>query len=357
MDISILDHSFTRIYIIDTYKSFIWNDRYNEYGDFEIYVSMSNDVLTKFQNGYYVQANMSDRTMIIENLTVTTDIEEGDFLCVTGRSLESILDRRIVWQQTTFYKPKKVISVIEDLIKDSITEPTIENRKISNFVFDTEASEIVSDIGLTSDMQFTGDVIYDAIVKICDLYDIGFKILLEDGKFNFYLFKTTDHTYNQSTASYVVFSPDMDNLISSEYNISSSNYKNVTLVAGEGEGSARKTATINNDTYSGLDRRELFTDARDLSSENGEITDDQYKEILESRGLAKLNETTIDTSFDANVDYMQPFAYGEAYHIGDIVQFINQYGIAYRVRVSEFIYSDSSEGTSAYPKFTILEEV
>lgn len=53
--------------------------------------------------------------------------------------------------------------------------------------------------------------------------------------------------------------------------------KTVTLVGGEGEGAGRRYTTVGGG--SGLNRRELFTDARDISSNVGSddaLTDAEY---------------------------------------------------------------------------------
>ena len=45
MELVVLDESFRSVAVIDSYKSLIWADRYNEYGDFELYLRMDNDRL------------------------------------------------------------------------------------------------------------------------------------------------------------------------------------------------------------------------------------------------------------------------------------------------------------------------
>lgn len=87
--------------------------------------------------------------------------------------------------------------------------------------------------------------------------------------------------------------------------------KNVTLVAGEGEGAARKTSIVG--TASGLERRELFTDARDISSDVGEgktLTSAEYTEQLNQRGTEKLSEYKTVTSFEGEVEATRMFKYG-----------------------------------------------
>lgn len=358
MDLNILDTSFNKMYIVDEYKSLIWNDRYNKAGDFELYVPASETNFQIFQNGYYITSDISDHVMIIEDMSVTTDVESGAFLIISGRSIESILDRRIVWTQTNISSYAYVYDAISRLLNDNICGSSIGNRRVPEFSQTLNIDVAVRSIRNIYDMQFTGDNLYDTIVKICNTYGIGFEMYLENNKFVFHLFVALDRSYAQNDLPYVEFSPNFDNLISSDYKLVTSVYKNVTLVAGEGEGIDRKTVSINSDVYSGLQRRELYTDARDLSTnvDGGTLTPAQYNEVLTNRGLAKLTETQVETNFDAKVDHTQPYIYGQDYYMGDIVQFQNQFGISYRVRVVESIYSESESGVEQYPTFEILEE-
>ena len=61
----------------------------------------------------------------------------------------------------------------------------------------------------------------------------------------------------------MVFSRDYDNLYNQEYTDDVNNLRTTALVAGEGEGADREIVVVN-DNYSGLDRYELYVDARDL---------------------------------------------------------------------------------------------
>ena len=53
------------------------------------------------------------------------------------------------------------------------------NRAISNFVFRDSEDERITELELTS-VQYTGDTLYDVIVALCTVFDIGFKITLEE---------------------------------------------------------------------------------------------------------------------------------------------------------------------------------
>lgn len=371
MYIEVFNTKFERVAVCDNYESLIWTDRYNEPGDFELYFPMRTELLDIYVPDYYLVATEhgpesikdSEYTMIIEDLKVTTDLDGGNHLIVTGRSLESILCRRIVWQQTTV--KGNFQNAIQKLLNDNVIDPKPnsekEKRKISNFVFQTN-SEVES---LTIDeTQYTGDVLYDAIKALCDVHNVGFSLKKNDrNEFIFKLYIGTDRSYSQTNNTYVVFSPAFDNIISSDYTENKSKYCNITLVAGEGEGAQRKTAIVGDTNVTGINRRELFTDARDISSktenDEGESTtmpDREYKKALENRGKEKLKEVEIEKTFEGQVEATQLYRYGEHFFMGDFCQLENEYGKQSRVKVVEYIHSESTSGIEEYPTFKVVEE-
>jgi len=355
MELIVLNTTLDAISMVDTYESFIWTDRYYAYGDFELYTVMKEDALKYIKQDYYLQNRESEHVMIIEKILISSDVENGNHITVTGRSLESILDRRIIWGQKIL--SGNLQNGIKNLLDECIISPTDNNRKIENFIF--EASTDPSITGLTIDAQYTGDNLYDVIQKICEERNIGFKITLNDNKqFVFKLYMGTDRSYDQTDVPYVVFSPKFENIINSSYIESKSSLKNVTLVGGEGEGAARKYTTVGNG--SGLDRREIFTDARDISSDVGNgvvLTESEYTAQLKQRGKETLAENTDVTSFEGKVETTIMFKYGEDFFNGDVVQIANEYGHETKARILEIVMSENEDGISVYPTFkTITEE-
>ena len=102
MDVYVLNKAFELIAVVDDYESLIWTDRHDSCGDFQIVFGMKIGLLSIFQEDYYVQIKKSEHTMIIEDIAISTNVENGAKLTITGRSLESILDRRIIWSAPTF---------------------------------------------------------------------------------------------------------------------------------------------------------------------------------------------------------------------------------------------------------------
>ncbi len=349
--ITLLDSTLRPFRPFDVYQSFIWSTRYSAYGDYEIYTPINGQTWLDFTPDNYVQLDESSHLMIIEDRSIETDIDMGNVLVSRGRSLESILERRIVWKQTLI--DGNLQEGIRKLLNENAINPSDTNRRIPNLIFKASTDPKITTLSITA--QFTGDNLYDTIKVLCDVFSIGFKIEVnEQNQFVFMLWAGVDRSYDQEINPYVIFSPEFDNLLNSNYIESRKLFKNVALVAGEGEGSDRKTQTVG--SGSGLARRELFVDARDISSTtiDGEIPIAEYNEQLKQRGEDKLAETRVETAFDAQVDAYGGFKYNKDYFLGDIVQIENEYGISAQARITEMVRSSDRTGRFTVPTFTII---
>lgn len=364
MEILVMDDMFRTMYDLDVFESLIWTERYNGCGNFEFYTPVSDTILevvniiqNKMENNLdcYVWLKDSGTAMIIENLEITTDAETGNHLIMSGRGLESILERRIVWEQTTLNG--KLQNGVKKLITNEIINPKISYRRIPNFVFSESSNEYIKSLSILA--QYTGDNLYDVILKICDSYNLGFDIAMDDyNNFAFSLTCGEDRSYDQNKNPYVIFSPRYENIVNSDYLESSKTLKNVTLVAGEDEGKTRKTRIVGLDTISGLSRRELYTDARDIQSEIGEdetLSDDEYNALLDQRGSEKLAENVYTKAFTGEIEATKTFVYNRDFFKGDIVQIVNEYGMESKVRVSEIVRVQDTNGLSMYPTFEVID--
>ncbi len=354
MEPLVLNSDFEAVMVFDSFKSLLWVDRYNEFGDFEIYMPITTEFFSYLQQEHYIYLYESDHVMIIEDLEIKQDVEEGNYLVVTGRSLESILDRRIVWEQTIL--SGNFQNCIEMLLNNAIISPIIPERKINNFVF--EASDDPEIMSLSIEAQIPrGTNLYDVVHSLCLEKNIGFKITLDDNdQFIFKLYSGVNRSYEQLTNPYVVFSKDFDNLINADYVESKKALKNVTLVAGEGEETIRKSTVVGGG--SDLSRRELYTDAYDISQNDGNtvLTDEEYLAQLVQKGVDSLSKSIIRNAFESQIDSVNNlFKYNVDYFIGDVVQMVNDYGIESRARVMEIIHSRSEEGIETYPTLEIID--
>lgn len=348
MELIVLNKEFERIQVIDTFESLIWTDRYYSYGDFELYTPMNVELLQYLQIGYYLYLRESEHMMIIMHIQTTTDLDDGDHLIVRGRSLESILERRIIknnWQKTTF-EDVSIVEIIEKLVNEAFIE-TDEERKIPNLSLKKFEEQKFLDIKIST--EYEHDRIYDVVQKLCEDNKLGFKITCtDDYEFIFELYSGVDRSYAQTDNTYVVFSPQFDNIITSEYNDDTTEMRNVAYCVGKDEKN-RKVIVVGDDT--GIDRRELYVDVSDVGNADAKATDK-----LTEKGNEGLKTNKRVKEFDGEVDATSTFVYGVDFQMGDIVQVTDAYGLQGATYVTEMIFSQDDEGIKVYPKFTFVDE-
>ena len=354
MDVYVLDKDFSILDVCDDYKSIIWTTRYFSPGDFELYLPATDkNIMLLKEDRYCVREQ--DRTndtfknvMVIRKVQITTSIEDGNYLIVTGQCLKSVLARRIVWQQTTITGLFEL--GIRKIVLENAINPTIAARKISQLELGT-----LQGYTDTMDKQVTGANLADFIEEMCTAYGIGWDVYIQNKKMRFEFYKGEDRSYNQTVNPYVVFSPEFDNLLTTDYQYDKTNHRNVALVAGEGEGLDRTTVTVG--TASGLDRYELFVDSRNTSSNDGEITAADYQKLLQEEGLENLSsdENSILENITGEVEASTNYTFGKDYFLGDIVEVFNEYGIATTPRIIEIIESEDDTGTYTIPTFSTWE--
>lgn len=373
MNIFVLNKNFESILLVEMIQSLIWNDKFNEAGDFELYISAKAYDMSYFQIGYYVITTLSDRTMVIEKAVCETGDEDGDFITISGRSLESVLSRRVILKQTDI--TGSLQDGIEKLFNENVVSPEDPKRKISEFIFKKSSDKRITDL-TTETVYEGGENLYDCIHDLVTTNKVGMRVIRDvNNKFIFELYMGVDRSYAQSDVPWVVFAPEFENLVTSEYVEDTTNYKNQIIVVGSydeppeeggdiGSSEIKKPKEIRVEigNHSGLDRYEHYEDARDITSriinetddpmaEDEYLTEEEFRKLLVERGNKSLEEHKKDITFDAEVDYTQNFIMNRDYFLGDILQVKNGYGMTSSLRVNEYIISIDSSGESHYPKF------
>lgn len=345
MDLWIYSEDFAALGIVDTATSIIWANRFRQCGDFEIYISASAAMLDLLKEDRLVIRPDDEMVGIIEQVKTGTDTEDGDYIIASGRSAGSLFDRRIIWDQTEINGT--VENGLRTLITDAFISPAIAARKYDRLTL-AEAHGFTE----TMQTQYTGDNVLEAVENLCAANNYGFKVIRQGTKFVVDFYKGTDRTAGQAVNPRVIFSEAYQNLQSTEYTLNKKDYKSVALVAGEGEGAARRRTVVGRSVdQSGLHRREMFVDARDISSNEGEITDADYIAQLAERGTQSLSEAPIIQSMEGSIEPNMMYKYKEDYFLGDLVTVINKHGTQADTQVLEIVETWDSDGYTVTPTF------
>lgn len=397
MDLYIFNKSFDTVAVIDEYESFNWTDRYNKAGDFELTLLTTSELLSVLKSDYYVYFSQSEHLMIIEGVEIQVDEEKGNRLIVTGRSLESLLERRIVWTKKKFNLAMNFQRSIVELVINAMSTPqaqyigsdwakeitaAADRRKISNMVVRRTWEEPLANKIKMDAIEYWGENLYDIITELCASRDpeVGFKITWHqsDNTFHFYLYIGNDHSSDNTDGNLPVsFSPQLENIFDTDYYESVKGYKTTVLIAGQypkpkqnqndEEEIEDKTTWVcrgkNLDVYTGLYRRELFCDARNVPYKDDDNKTTyawtKVKAALQDEGKKSLNSESNKkaTTFEGEVDYRTTYEYGVDYKLGDVVDISDVYGHETKARIVEVTFSDDEEGFSINPTFEMFGEV
>lgn len=387
IDALILNREFQTQCIVDAFESFIWTDRYKEPGDFELYFPVDSKITPYVVEDYYIWQKHSDRLMVIEEINITTNAEEGDHVTVTGRSLECLLERRIIAYRTTING--NLQDGVERLLNENVISPSDAERKIPGIRFIRNNDSRVT--ALTCDLNLLGEYLLDVIQDLCEVNDLGFKLTYNEdaGTLDFMLYYGEDRSYAQEKNPWVVFSPGFDNLLSSNYLKTSRNLRTAGVVAGDAN-SEYGQEVIDVDgkpELTGIDRREMFIDGSDIELPEPTVNEESirerlekknkseeeiqaaidmakaeslaqntavYRQQLEQKGKEELAKTYIVEAFEGEIEAVRQYVYGRDFFIGDVVQVRDNYGKEASSRITEVVRTHDLTGEVMTPTFTTL---
>lgn len=255
-DVYVLDKNLDAIGLVDTYKSLIWVNRYNDVGQCELYLPATTDALNLLQMGRYLMRGDDGMVCQIKKIELDTDVENGNYLIVTGYDAKRLLDQRIIWSTMS------VDGNQEDFIREIVTKTVISPALSGRAMKKENGNQLVylgnkANFNEVLSEQVSYKNVGEKIREYCAENKWGYRFVLSDGAFWFQLYKGTDRSDS------VFFSEEYENLNTTKYVNDNTNLGNVALVGGEGEGPARSR---NVSGYAeSTDRYEIFVDAKDIA--------------------------------------------------------------------------------------------
>ena len=338
---------------IDAYETLIWSDRFNKCGDFEL--TLPYEYVHKYFEKYLVQDNYcgidySKRKMIIEKIEYKNEEDSPPTVIVSGRSIECILERRIVITKTDFGDGSVSVSLqngIKSLLNTNVINPSVAKRRIPNFVFNESDDPEITSLYFTE--SYNGADILKIISDVCDDKNVGFRLIFDENwNMIFELYLGKHRTMDQSENVPVVFSPSYDTLKNSNYFTSIETYKNMMYVSID-ETTYISVFLDSENEPSGLERREVHIDSEDLSeNKKSNLTENQIRE--KAKKVLKEDhkkQTAIEGEIVPNVLY----EYGTDYDVGDRVNLTDIYGNSQVVRITEVVITCDATGLSIIPTF------
>jgi hypothetical protein len=359
MEVYVLDSLLRREHVIDKFESLIWTERMRAYGDFELILDSILENKTRITAGSKLAMNESYRVMIAETIEDTTDSQGEAKLKIKGRSLEAILLDRIAKPTLSDLTttPKWVITdtpanIARKIFHDICVLGLLDPGDIIPFVIegsifpeDTigEPSEIIT-------VEIEPTTVYDAIKNLCELYDMGFRLVRNFDTSQLYwdVYMGSDRTTQQTSLPAVVFAPDLDNLQNTTELTTIALYKNVAYVFSPVGYEVVYPLDVDPET-SGFERRALFIKADDITDEDPFVA----SEKMIQRGKEALAQSRRFQAFDGELNQNSDYKYQQHYYLGDLVEIRSETGAANTMQVTEQIFVSDGEGDRSYPTLSI----
>lgn len=349
-----------QIGIVDFFTDLIWTRKWQGCGDFLIKAPATEEYVEFFKRGNFISRNDDDEIGIIENITVTNNLEEGKTITATGRFAKSILDRRLIYRLTGKQNQPTVIkgnveTAIRSLIKNNIITAVDANRNIDFIQLGDVAGHtqiIVSETGEASSKQtsfanlltYTDDILYE--------YNLSSKMILGADKNLYYTIFAGENRAKGSGNNPVIFSYEFDNINNAIFSEDGTNEKTTALIGGSGQ-DLNRFYTMYNTSVSGMARKEVFIDASSISKEYTDdnnvqqtYTDAEYKPLLISYAQQNIAPMAVIFAFNGEVDVNgNVYEYKRDFNLGDIVTFSDN-GIDLSVRIETITEVQDSGGYS-----------
>lgn len=324
MQLRIYDANLNFLGLIETQSSFMWTRRYFEVGEFKLYAPATASNLNLLRMGNLISYHGANEAGVIEHLSIEDTFKNGgrqSQITVKGRFLESYMDRRLIKQTYNF--SGRAEDAMHRLLDQVAPIPLVVHGESNGF------EETVS-------FQATYKKLLKYEQKLSAYSNIGFRFRPDfvNKVIIFEPYKGLNRSFRQTDRNRVVFSDSYGNLNETEYETNSQLYKNVCYVGGQGEGAERTIVVVGDDTLTGLERREMFINASDITQDD--ITMEEYLQALQQRGQQKLADNTTTISFECETASNGNFVYKQHYDLGDIITVRKpEWGIDVDLRVTE----------------------
>lgn len=232
MNVNVLNKNLERVGVVMQYTSLIWDRRYRQNGDCELYLPSSMGMINLLQKDYYLTRDDDDMVCVIRKIEITTDAEQGNMLIVTGVDVRCLIDQRI--QQV----PGKMTgwaaeAAIRQMVTWAVINPSSVDGSVNvmykpngNKLVQTKTNSALTDL-ITTEYGYGNAG--DKIRELQAIFGWGGRMTLEqiDASGPYLVYET----YKGADRSALVkFKPSNHNLKSSDYVDDMIGMKNVSYI-------------------------------------------------------------------------------------------------------------------------------
>lgn len=369
--LNIYNTSWEKIAYIDSYTSLIWTRRFTTYGDFELYMPYDpkwNDII---KPDHYVELDgdpdlrgiQNDEifAMIIERIEYIQQPESPVMMIIKGRCLESLLYRRVFYQNiiysdsTTGHSLNTRVSFLYEIVRICIGNDALDVRKIPCSILDTDIPNPTYDDSRVRVVN-QNDNLGECMDQCLSSWGYGIIVTYSKAAEQF-IIRFYNHNDRTMGDNALIFRSDLDNLANCHYIIDNTNTANVARInSGQSYEINQGTTTVKvlpsatvpqgedsprGATFRGINRREVAFTSELQGDGNGRFSALQAAGLRQLRPYYNNKEITADIISENAPDYA----------LGDVALIQTDFGISAEACIVEVTQSYSREGYLKYPVF------
>lgn len=348
---------------INNWKSVTWVERYLDAGEFKIEAPLSTGLRDFLPIGTLISHLDTLEVMIVEDQQISDDGSDPT-ITITGRSLDSYLENRIVGQNLARtgstvvdytlladYTSLQATKLINDHIRAASGVSDV-NDSLTNVEGNTALTVITG--GVVEDRTIKPEIVYAALNEILKIDDLGVKSMRRatfstDIAVTLATLLRVHNGFDRtSTVHFSWYSGDFDKL---EYLFSQRGLKTSAMVIG------RWIWTVVDRSQTKYDRRMMLVDASDLDNKlaaaptGGALT--TLIARMQVRGRQALRNQQQVAISGSDVSNSTSYIYRKHYNIGDLVTLDGNYGQILTMRVVEYAEIEDENGYSGHPTLAV----
>ena len=335
--LTVWDANFNALGIVDNIISLQWTKQLNEPGNFTLSIPLNDKNLSLFKIGNLVtKSSLSREGDLLEPFVVTyvslsIDDEGVQTLQIQGVNLLNWFSQRVISNIDKDVMSGRVFDIIKEIISKQCINLEDSNRVIPNLT-------ILENENLLEETTYTitkYSSLLDSISSICQSHYYGIEVLMntKQKKYIVNIFKGEDKSMGISDSP-IIFSENLNNILSNSYIESSVNYKNTAYVYGtidnknnvNGENKESIIEYPLNSSFVGLNRYETSIDCSnpEINGKKITLTNSNFGQISEALGYEVLSLSQEIKSFSGSLNVRSNLTYGSDFNVGDIVTCLNK---------------------------------
>lgn len=337
------NHSFVLQGLISQFSSLTWVQRFQDVGTFELVTLYTEEIKSWLSVDMFVMRSDSNQVYYVDSVEYSRDINGNKQIRITGSDVVKILNRRVLKNHilTAEGVTTNLSSVVSALLYYTAKSGlTLESNRALDSVFNFDWSLLPS---ATLDYNLFGVNLLEQLYEYAKTYKFGITAIRtpEDSvpiKISFQ--KMVDKSAT------VIFSEGMKNLAAWSYSQDISEKVNTVYVKKH----EFDVAVVNQNSYSGLNRFEAFTDSgiSDQKDDGTTIPDATYTKMLQDYGKTLLHLNGLKEIHIESEETV--FKYPSDYVLGDIV-FIDTEIENNKAVIAEVTEIFDATGYAVFPTF------